>query len=119
MKFEEYNISGILDILKLQENYIVNCLGFANKKIFGDSKIYGIKGHLLEFENTYRIPQFICMKFNNSNVHFYCHDDKLFVGQSSEENETYDMNEQTIQKIYNNAINFIQEYQGYQPQPRL
>ena len=117
IKFENYELTSIEDVHKIKQSYLVNSLGFGSKKIFGDENVYGTKGHLLEFSNPLKIKEYLCFKYNGG-LKFYCFDDKVLVGITSEQVENQEINPKMVEKIFNNAINFTQEY-GDEPKPKL
>lgn len=43
-------ITSKTDVLALKEKRIFNCFGLGSKYIFGDDKLRGIKGHLVQFK---------------------------------------------------------------------
>lgn len=55
VKFENRKITGLNDILHTPTKVIINCMGLGSKYIFNDKNVYGVKGHLLEMENSTKI----------------------------------------------------------------
>ena len=72
------------DVTDLNENHLINCLGYSSKKIFNDSFVYGTKGHILVFTNPNKVKEFICLKHLDRSIKFYCFPDKVLVGLSSQ-----------------------------------
>ena len=67
---------------------MVNCLGLANKYIFGDQDIYGVKGTLLEFENN--SPMLGVFYFDlkaPQGLMLHCFKEKVLVGLTREDSE--------------------------------
>jgi hypothetical protein len=55
-------------------------LGFGSKKLFGDDKIYGLKGYMIEYNNSTKIKGIFGFLWNNQPVKLYCFDEKILIG---------------------------------------
>ena len=101
------------DILKLKENVIFNCFGFSNKYLFGDKKLYGVKGHLLYFERPLNFNYFIRAIVNNKIVTAYPQNNKQAVGITyidEEKIKSKKEEEKHFQIILQNIENFNNTY---------
>jgi hypothetical protein len=49
-------------------------MGLGSKKIFGDEKLEGLKGYLIEFNNSTKIKGNFSFKWMNEWVKLYCFD---------------------------------------------
>ena len=59
---------------------IVNCMGLGSKYIFGDQDIYGVRGTLLEFDNSLQNNGMIAVNFEDEYLQLYSFKDKILVG---------------------------------------
>ena len=58
------------------------------------------------------MKEYIGIKYKNGSLKFYCFDDKVLVGLISENVENVEINNESVEKIYNLAINLRKEYEG-------
>ena len=72
------------DVLELEDQTVIGCLGLSSKYVFNDEKVYGKRGHLIEMENTAGLKG--VYGFPNS-VDLYCFEEKILIGFSSDEYE--------------------------------
>lgn len=79
-RIDEKNIS------ELPETLIFNSIGLGAREVFGDSKMKGIKGHLIEFRNNNPEKYDYLMKANIGKqvVTYYMHDSRIILGLTRE-----------------------------------
>ena len=58
------------------------------------------------------MKEYICLKYNNNSLKFYCFPEKVLVGLTSENVENTELNKESVEKIFKNAIDFRKEYEG-------
>jgi hypothetical protein len=65
VKFYESKFNSIEDICTLKTKVIANCLGLSSKRIFGDEKVKGVKGYLIEYNNSTKIKGVFSFDWGN------------------------------------------------------
>lgn len=75
------------NLTELPEGLIFNSIGLGAREAFGDSKMKGIKGHLIEFRNPSPEIYNFLMKANIGKqvVTYYMHDSRIMLGLTREE----------------------------------
>lgn len=71
---------------ELPESLVFNSIGLGARAVFGDAKMKGIKGHLIEFRNPDPEKYDFLMKANIGKqiVTYYMHDSRIILGLTRE-----------------------------------
>lgn len=67
-------------------------MGLGAKKVFKDENMYGVKGHLIEINNSTKIKGIFGFKHQGEPVKMYCFDDKILLGLTKEYSDTNEVN---------------------------
>lgn len=72
------------DIKGLKEYLIFNCAGLGSRELFGDSKMRGRKGHLVEYKNLKPEKYDYLMRANvgNKRMSYYMHASRILIGRT-------------------------------------
>lgn len=68
---------------ELKEQVIFNCSGLGSRELFGDTKMKGLKGYILEYKN--RDPQkydcFLQVTLDGKYLDYYMHASRILIGR--------------------------------------
>jgi hypothetical protein len=70
------------NLTELKGEVIFNCSGLGSRTLFDDTRMKGIKGHLIEFrnENPQKYNYFLRANIDKQFVNYYMHDSRIILG---------------------------------------
>lgn len=80
VQFVSRKLTDLNDVLGMPTKVLINCMGLGSKVIFKDNLVYGVKGHLIEIENSSKIRGIYGFKHENGPVKLYCFEEKILIG---------------------------------------
>lgn len=77
------------NLKEFKEELIFNCSGLGSRELFGDLKIKGTKGHLIEYKNLNPAKYNYFMKANvgGKAMIYFMHDSRILIGRTLEKEQ--------------------------------
>jgi hypothetical protein len=105
----------------MPEKIIFNCLGLGSKGLFGDTKMKGIKGHLIEFKNESpsKYNYFLRANIGRQMVNYYMHDSRIILGLTRETIDDCKVDLDIVNRLIDSHRKVLQKHGLSPPTPKL
>jgi hypothetical protein len=108
-------------LARLQESVVFNCAGLGSRELFGDAKVKGLKGYILEYRNPdpEKYRHFVEVAMAGREIEYYMHPTRILVGRTVEASENREVDPAVVQGLLGLHRAFLQRHGLSPPLSRL